>query len=81
MSLLNIDSGFFEVIATSGDTHLGGEDFDYRLTQYWIKKFKTKFNLDPSNDQKSVSKLRRKAEEVKKQLSTAHQVKIEIEGL
>lgn len=42
VSLLNIDSGFFEVKATSGDTHLGGEDFDQRLTAYLIKKFKTK---------------------------------------
>lgn len=81
VSLLNIDNGFFEVIATSGDTHLGGEDFDQRLTQYLIKKFKTKWNLDPSDDQKALSKLRRKAEEVKKQLSTTHQVKVEIEAL
>jgi len=42
VSLLNIDSGFFEVIATSGDTHLGGEDFDHRLTQYLVKKFVAK---------------------------------------
>jgi len=81
VSLLNIDSGFFEVIATSGDTHLGGEDFDQRLVQYLIKKFKTKWNLDPSDDQKALAKLRRKAEEVKKQLSTTHQVKVEIEAL
>lgn len=79
--MLNIDSGFFEVIATSGDTHLGGEDFDYRLVQYLVKKFKQKYNIDPSNDSKAIAKLRRKSEEVKKQLSSTHQVKVEIEAL
>lgn len=81
VSMLNIDSGFFEVKATSGDTHLGGEDFDQRLVSFLIKKFKTKYNVDPSNDKKSVSKLRRKCEEVKKQLSSTQQVKVEIEAL
>jgi heat shock protein 5 len=81
VSLLNIDSGFFEVKATSGDTHLGGEDFDQRLTAYLINKFKKKYELDPSNDKKAVSKLRRKSEEVKKQLSSTQQLKVEIEAL
>jgi len=83
VSLLEIDNGFFEVIATSGDTHLGGEDFDERLTKYLIKKFVAKYGQenDPSNSSKSVQKLRRKAEEVKKQLSSNHQVKVEIESL
>eukprot|EP00801_Mesodinium_rubrum_P001717 Mrub_01717.p3 GENE.Mrub_01717~~Mrub_01717.p3 ORF type:complete len:634 (-),score=409.92 Mrub_01717:78-1979(-) len=81
VSLLNIDSGFFEVKATSGDTHLGGEDFDQRLTAYLINKFKKKYDLDPSNDKKAVSKLRRKSEEVKKQLSSTQQLKVEIEAL
>lgn len=81
MSLLNIDAGFFEVKSTSGDTHLGGEDFDLRMTQFLIKKFKTKYNIDPSSNKRAVSKLRRKSEEVKKQLSSIHQVKVEIESL
>lgn len=81
VSLLNIDNGIFEVLATSGDTHLGGEDFDNRLTKFLIQRFKRKTKLDPSNDPKAVQKIRRKAEEVKKQLSAAHQVKINIESL
>jgi len=81
VSLLNIDSGFFEVKSTSGDTHLGGEDFDQRLVAFLVKKFKNKTQTDPSNDKKSIAKLRRKSEEVKKQLSSTQQVKVEIESL
>jgi len=81
--LLEIDNGFFEVIATSGDTHLGGEDFDERLTKFLIKKFVAKYGQenDPSSSTKAIQKLRRKAEDVKKQLSSNHQVKVEIESL
>jgi len=81
VSILNIDSGFFEVKATSGDTHLGGEDFDQRLTAFLVTKFKKKYSVDPSGDKKAISKLRRKSEEVKKQLSSTQQVKVEIEAL
>lgn len=80
VSLLTIDKGVFEVIATNGDTHLGGEDFDTRVVQFLMKQFKEKTGKDASNDKRSVQKLRRKVEDAKKALSTQHQVDIEIDG-
>ena len=46
MSLLTIDNGVFEVAATAGDTHLGGEDFDQKLTEHFVKIFKKKHDVD-----------------------------------
>lgn len=80
VSLLTIDGGIFEVVSTSGDTHLGGEDFDQRLIAYILKKFKAKTGKDASKDLKAVQKLKRKVEDAKKALSSTHQVKIEIDG-
>jgi heat shock protein 5 len=80
VSLLTIDGGIFEVVSTSGDTHLGGEDFDQLLINFLLKKFKTKTGKDANTDIKAVQKLRRKAEEAKKSLSSTHQVKVEIDG-
>merc|ERR1711988_1800877 len=81
VSLLTIDNGVFEVIATSGDTHLGGEDFDNRVIQHLLKVFKRKHGKDPSKDKKAIQKLRREVERAKRSLSTQHQVRLEIEGL
>jgi heat shock protein 5 len=81
VSLLTIDNGVFEVIATSGDTHLGGEDFDNRVIQHLLKVFKRKFGKDPSEDKRSIQKLRREVERAKRALSTQHQVRVEIESL
>jgi len=78
--LLTIDSGIFEVVATSGDTHLGGEDFDQRMMTHLMKLFKKKNGIDPSRDKKAVQKLRKECENAKKALSTSHQTKIEIEN-
>jgi heat shock protein 5 len=80
VSLLTIDKGVFEVIATNGDTHLGGEDFDTRVANYLLQQFKDKTKKDASNDKRSVQKLRRKVEDAKKALSTQHQVDIEIDA-
>jgi len=80
VSLLTIDNGVFEVIATSGDTHLGGEDFDRRVMDYILKLFKKKSSKDASKDKKSLQKLRREVERAKRALSTTHQQRIEIEG-
>jgi len=80
VSLLTIDNGVFEVIATSGDTHLGGEDFDRRIMDYMLKLFKKKSSKDASKDKKSLQKLRREVERAKRALSTTHQQRIEIEG-
>jgi len=80
VSLLTIDNGVFEVIATNGDTHLGGEDFDRRLIDYVLKLFKKKTNKDASKDKKAVQKLRREVERAKRSLSNTHQQRIEIES-
>merc|ERR1711998_813242 len=77
---MGIDNGVFEVIATSGDTHLGGEDFDRRVMDYILKLFKKKSGKDASKDKKSVQKLKREVERAKRALSTTHQQRIEIEG-
>jgi heat shock protein 5 len=75
VSILQIDSGVFEVISTSGDTHLGGEDFDQRVMEYFMKLIKKKHGKDISGDKKAVQKLRREAERAKRVLSNQHQVR------
>ena len=81
VSILTIDSGVFEVISTSGDTHLGGEDFDQRIMEYFIKIVKRKYDKDVSKDARALQKLRREAERAKRALSSQHQVRVEIESL
>merc|ERR1711976_692649 len=80
VSILTIDSGIFEVISTSGDTHLGGEDFDQRVMDFLMKVFKRKSGKDASLDKKSQQKLKREVEKSKRALSSTHEVKIEIEN-
>lgn len=80
VSILTIDSGIFEVISTSGDTHLGGEDFDQRTMDYLMKTFRKKSNKDASADKRSQQKLKREVEKAKRALSSTHEVKIEIEN-
>jgi heat shock protein 5 len=79
--LLTIDNGVFEVLATNGDTHLGGEDFDQRVMQYFMKMLKKRDSLDLSSDKRALQKLRREVERVKRSLSSQHQARLEIEGL
>ena len=81
VSILTIDNGVFEVISTNGDTHLGGEDFDQRIMEYFIKLIKKKHGKDISTDAKAVQKLRREAERAKRSLSNQHQVRVEVEAL
>ncbi len=81
VSILTIDEGVFEVLATNGDTHLGGEDFDQRIMSHFIKLIKRKFRKDVSKDLRALAKLRREVEKAKRALSTVHQVKVEIESL
>jgi heat shock protein 5 len=80
VSILTIDNGIFEVIATNGDTHLGGEDFDQRVMEFFLKQFKKKTGKDASNDKKAIQKLRLEVEKAKKLLSSQTQTKIEIES-
>jgi len=81
VSILTIDNGVFEVISTNGDTHLGGEDFDQNIMQYFIKLIKKKYKKDISGDARALQKLRREAERAKRALSSQHQVRVEIEAL
>lgn len=82
VSLLTIADGVFEVIATSGDTHLGGEDFDQKLTQHFLQLFKKKNpNSDISKDPKAFQKLKFEVEKAKRDLSSVTSVKITIESI
>ncbi|KAF9671084.1 hypothetical protein SADUNF_Sadunf12G0010500 [Salix dunnii] len=81
VSILTIDNGVFEVLATNGDTHLGGEDFDQRIMEYFIKLIKKKHGKDVSKDNRALGKLRRECERAKRALSSQHQVRVEIESL
>jgi heat shock protein 5 len=81
VSLLTIDNGVFEVLATNGDTHLGGEDFDQRVMQHFMKVFSKKHGEDMSKDKRAIQKLRREVEKAKRALSSTHQAALEIEGL
>ncbi|XP_062560125.1 endoplasmic reticulum chaperone BiP-like [Armigeres subalbatus] len=80
VSLLTIDNGVFEVVATNGDTHLGGEDFDQRIMDHFIKVYMKKQGKDIRQDVRAVQKLRREVEKAKRALSSSHQVRIEIES-
>jgi heat shock protein 5 len=81
VSLLTIDNGVFEVVATAGDMHLGGEDFDQKLTEHFVKIFKKKNNVDLKKDPRAFQKLKGEVEKAKRDLSSVHQVKITIEGI
>jgi heat shock protein 5 len=78
VSLLNIDSGVFEVISTNGDTHLGGEDFDNRVLDYLFKIFKNKHREDISKNKSAIQKLKSEIEKAKRTLSSAVETTIEI---
>jgi len=81
VSLLSIENGIFEVKATAGDTHLGGEDFDNRLVDHFMNEFKKKHKKDMSNNERAKRRLRTACERAKRTLSSATQAFIEIDGL
>jgi endoplasmic reticulum chaperone BiP len=81
VSLLTIDNGVFEVAATAGDTHLGGEDFDQRLTEHFVKVFLKKTGKDVHKDPRAMQKLKSEVEKAKRDLSSVHQTKVTIENL
>lgn len=80
VSLLSIDNGVFEVLATAGDTHLGGEDFDHRVMEYFVKQYNKKNNTDIKKDLKAMGKLKREVEKAKRTLSSQMSTRIEIEA-
>lgn len=81
VSLLTIEDGIFEVKATAGDTHLGGEDFDNRLVQHFCQEFKRKHRKDLSGSQRALRRLRTQCERAKRMLSGTTQASIEIDSL
>lgn len=82
VSLLTIEEGIFEVKATAGDTHLGGEDFDNRLVDFCVQDFKRKQRgKDISSNQRALRRLRTQCERAKRTLSSSTQATIEIDSL
>ena len=81
VSLLTIEEGIFEVKATAGDTHLGGEDFDNRLVNHFVQEFKRKNKKDLSSNPRALRRLRTACERAKRTLSSAASTSIEIDSL
>lgn len=81
VSLLSIEDGVFEVLATAGNTHLGGEDFDSRLVEYCAEDFHKKSNISIMSNPRALRRLRSACERAKRTLSSTHQASIEIESL
>merc|ERR1712054_23971 len=81
VSLLAIEEGIFEVKATNGHTHLGGEDFDEKIVDFCMNDFKKKSGLDISKNARALRRLRTQCEKAKRILSSAHQAPIECETL
>jgi L1 cell adhesion molecule like protein len=81
VSLLTIEEGIFEVKATAGDTHLGGEDFDNRMVNHFVQEFKRKNKKDITGNPRSMRRLRTACERAKRTLSSSTQTSIEIDSL
>ena len=81
VSLLTIEEGIFEVKATAGDTHLGGEDFDNRMVDHFLAEFKKKTKKDIGDNQRALRRLRTACERAKRTLSSSTQAHIEIDSL
>merc|ERR1711959_156683 len=81
VSLLTIDDGVFEVMATAGDTHLGGEDFDNNLVNFCVEDFKRKNRLDLKSSSRAMRRLRTQCEQAKRTLSAAFRATIEVDSL
>ncbi|XP_063608926.1 heat shock cognate 70 kDa protein [Penaeus indicus] len=81
VSILTIEDGIFEVKSTAGDTHLGGEDFDNRMVNHFIQEFKRKYKKDPSENKRSLRRLRTACERAKRTLSSSTQASVEIDSL
>ena len=80
VSLLSTDDGIFEVLATAGDTHLAGENFDNRVIDYLVKLYKKKTGTDVTSNQRALGKLKREVEKAKCTLSSQQSTRIEIES-
>jgi len=81
VSILSIEDGIFEVKSTAGDTHLGGEDFDNRIVDHFVKEFKRKHKKDITGNKRALRRLRTACERAKRTLSASAQANIEIDSL
>ncbi|CAI0454282.1 unnamed protein product [Linum tenue] len=81
VSVLEIEDGIFQVLATGGDTHLGGGDFDQRVVDYFIDVIKKRYDKDVSEEPKALGKLRRECERAKRVLSSQMQTRVEVDSL
>jgi heat shock 70kDa protein 1/2/6/8 len=81
VSILTINDGLFEVRSTNGNTHLGGEDFDNNLVNYFVQEFRRKHNKDISKNQKALRRLRTACERAKRTLSSSAEATIEVDSL
>merc|ERR1711963_750936 len=81
VSILSIDDGVFEVKSTAGDTHLGGEDFDNRMVEHFVKEFQRKHKKDISHNKRAIRRLRTACERAKRTLSASAQASVEIDSL
>jgi L1 cell adhesion molecule like protein len=81
VSILTIEDGIFEVKSTSGDTHLGGEDFDNRMVNHFVQEFKRKHKKDIADNKRALRRLRTACERAKRTLSSSTQASIEIDSL
>eukprot|EP01079_Euglenida_sp_SAG-EU17-18_P006886 gene6886-1231_t len=81
VSLLSISDGYFEVLATAGDTHLGGDDFDQSMVQHFVGVLKKKHNVDVAKNMNALARLRLACETAKRQLSASPSARVEVDGL
>merc|ERR1712202_18498 len=81
VSILSIDDGIFEVKSTAGDTHLGGEDFDNRMVDHFVKEFQRKHKKNITGNKRALRRLRTACERAKRTLSASAQANIEIDSL
>merc|ERR1712079_177208 len=80
VSILTLDDGIFEVKSTAGDTHLGGEDFDNRMVDHFIKEFQRKHKRDITGNKRALRRLRTACERAKRTLSSSAQASVEIDS-
>ncbi|KAG8787130.1 ATPase with role in protein import into the ER [Ceratobasidium sp. 428] len=80
VSLLRVGEGLFEVLATAGDTHLGGEDFDNRVIDYLVDRYQKQTTVDVTKNQRAMSKLKREVEKAKRVLSSQFTTTLEVES-
>lgn len=78
VSILELGDGVFEVKSTNGDTHLGGEDFDNRIVNYFLSEFEKESGIDLSSDKAAMQRLKDEAEKAKKELSTTTEYEVNL---